>query len=260
MVFGCQCGVSCATKSNLTRHKKQTCHGSKKEIPTFSGSEFGTGEPKSKETMAKIERLVQSRIRSRSPHRSITERNIRVLGQKPAFVGNKKHVAQNQQLCPTTAILKYIKPKSLGELWCKEGKEEEDEDDDDDDEEPGEEVKFLPTTLEGLKKRFNKLYGEFMGGEVENRNELVYLLDEMLRRDCISNGDFQTLNNALAQSLPRGAGAGVEKYMVHSRVPPMMTLNKNEKEEAEEQEIVQDVKSLIKSTLNYTIKHEKNMN
>ena len=86
MVFGCQCGVS-------TRHKKQTCHGSKKEIPTFSGSEFGTGEPKSKETMEKIERLVQSRrIRSRSPHRNPTEER-----NPPSKI----------------AILKYIKPKSL---------------------------------------------------------------------------------------------------------------------------------------------------
>ena len=88
-MFGCECG-SCATKGNLTR---QSCHVSKKgEIPTFSGSEFGTGEPKSKETMAKIERLVQSRIRSRSPH--------------------------NNPAAPTPpskiAILKYIKPKSLG--------------------------------------------------------------------------------------------------------------------------------------------------
>ena len=98
--------------------------------------------------------------------------------------------------------------------------------------------------------------------KVDNRNELVYLLDEMLRRDYISHGDFQTMNNALAQSLPRGAGAGVEKYMVHSKVPPMMIKKhedqeQEEEEEAEEQEIVQDVKSLIKSTINYVIKHEK---
>ena len=228
MVFGCQCGVSCATKSNLTRHKKQSCHGSKKEvyIPTFSGSEFGTGEPKSKETMEKIERLIQSRlIRSRSPHRNPTEE-------------------RNPPL--KIAILKYIKPKSLGELWCKEGKEDEEEE-----EEEEEQVKFLPATIEGLKKRFNTLFGE--RGEVENRNELVYLLDEMLRRDCISHKDFQTLNNALAQSLP-GAGAGVEKYVVHSKVPPMMLKNDQEEEEEEEEE---DLKSLIRSTTNYIIKQEK---
>ena len=79
----------------------------------------------------------------------------------------------------------------------------------------------------------------------------------MLRRDYISHGDFSSLNNALAQSLPRGAGAGVEKYTVHSKVPPIMIKKREdqeqeEKEEAEEeQEIVQDVKSLIKSTINY---------
>ena len=124
-MFVCEkCGDNFTRKNNLERHKKQSCDGSKKEkkeevyIPTFSGSEFGTGKPKSKETMAKIERLVQSRIRSRSPHRSITERNIRVLGQKPAFVENKKHVAQNQQLCPTTAILKYIKLSLIEQYSC----------------------------------------------------------------------------------------------------------------------------------------------
>ena len=78
----------------------------------------------------------------------------------------------------------------MGELWCKEGKEEEE----DDEEEEQDEVKFLPTTIEGLKKRFNKLFGEFMGGDkqqqhkkVENRNELVYLLDEMLHMGILAH-------------------------------------------------------------------------
>ena len=60
------CGWKFSRKYNLKQHlsnRKKPCLKSAAAdpyIPTFSGSEFGTGKPKSKETMAKIERLVQS--------------------------------------------------------------------------------------------------------------------------------------------------------------------------------------------------------
>ena len=47
-------------------------------------------------------------------------------------------------------------------------------------------VEFLSTTVDGLLKRFNKLYKEFTQGRHEHRNELVALLDELLRQNSIS--------------------------------------------------------------------------
>ena len=83
------CGWKFNRKYNLKQHltnRKKPCKIKRLksfDIPTFDGSEFGTGKPKSKETMDKIERLVQSR--SRSPHRLDNEKNRAVqsiLGQK----------------------------------------------------------------------------------------------------------------------------------------------------------------------------------
>ena len=51
-------------------------------------------------------------------------------------------VALKDQLCPTTEILKYIKPKSLRELWCKEGRDDDEEDDDDNEKDEEEGSKF----------------------------------------------------------------------------------------------------------------------
>ena len=56
----------------------------------------------------------------------------------------------------------------------------------DDEEQPVTKYKFLPKTIKGLEKRFNERFVEFTRhGKHENRNELVALLDEMLRRDVI---------------------------------------------------------------------------
>ena len=46
---------------NLSRHMRThgfTPNTEEREIPTFDGSEFGTGKPKSKETMDKLRRYV----------------------------------------------------------------------------------------------------------------------------------------------------------------------------------------------------------
>ena len=46
---------------------------------------------------------------------------------------------------------------------------------------------FLPTTVGGLQRRFHELYIEFTRqGKHEHRNELVFLLDELLRKDGIN--------------------------------------------------------------------------
>ena len=64
-------------------------------------------------------------------------------------------------------------------------------------------VKFIPSSREGLEKRVNKLFVEFRRHKkYENRNEIVFLLDEMKRRDLISPKDYTTMNKLLAGNLP----------------------------------------------------------
>ena len=64
-------------------------------------------------------------------------------------------------------------------------------------------VKFLPPTVGGLAKRLRKLWTQFTReAKHEHRNEIVFILDELLRRDGISGHDFSKMNNLLAQSLP----------------------------------------------------------
>ena len=60
---------------------------------------------------------------------------------------------------------------------------------------------YLPATVDGLLKRFNKLHKEFTQGRHEHRNELVALLDELLRQNGISREEYTRRNNVIAKSL-----------------------------------------------------------
>ena len=66
-------------------------------------------------------------------------------------------------------------------------------------------VKYLSATVDGLLKRFNKLYKEFTQGRHEHRNELVALLDELLRQNDISREEYTRRNNVIAKSLDAAA-------------------------------------------------------
>ena len=98
-------------------------------------------------------------------------------------------------------------------------------------------MKFLPATLEGLRKRFYELYTEFTRqGKHEHINELVILLDELLRKGGIDREEYTQLNNILAELL----GSGIEL--------------------AEEDKMEDDkgkLKKLIQSTIVYSIQHDK---
>ena len=68
--------------------------------------------------------------------------------------------------------------------------------------EPNIKVKYLPATVDGLLKRFNKLHKEFTQERHEHhRNELVALLDELLRQNGISREEYTRRNNVIAKSL-----------------------------------------------------------
>ena len=66
-------------------------------------------------------------------------------------------------------------------------------------------VKFLPATVEGLRERFHELYTEFTRqGKHEPINELVFLLDELLRQQGIDREEYTIFNNTHAKSLGYG--------------------------------------------------------
>jgi len=70
MMHSCdRCGTTFTRKNNLTRHKEGRCksvitrfagekRSSMDEIPTFDGSEFGTGKPKSKATLDRMAQFI----------------------------------------------------------------------------------------------------------------------------------------------------------------------------------------------------------
>ena len=63
-------------------------------------------------------------------------------------------------------------------------------------------VKFLPSTVDGLAHRFNQLFKKFTRqGKHEHRNKLIFLLDELLRQDGINQDKYAQFNNMLADSL-----------------------------------------------------------
>ena len=68
---------------------------------------------------------------------------------------------------------------------------------------PNIKVNLLPATVDGLLKRFNKLYKEFTQGRHEH--ELVALLDELLRQNGISREEYTRRNNVISKSLDAAA-------------------------------------------------------
>ena len=138
-------------------------------------------------------------------------------------------------------LMKYMKPKPLSELVnpakaeSSGSEEEERAESSSSSEEEGElsdgsssseeEVKFLPQTRNGLIKRFTNLYP----GRTKNRNELVFLLDEMKRRGCINPTEYDAFNNVLSEAF----GYGLRE--------------------------TDELKELVKSTTDHMIKYDKKM-
>jgi len=112
--------------------------------------------------------------------------------------------------------------------------DEDEKSDDSDSEEYTEDrinVKFLPKTVKELKERFNKLLREYdLESKYEHRNELVFLLDELLRREGIDRDEYKKLNNEI------------------------VSIAEKEEEEEEEEEEEDDLEKITVETI---IQHDK---
>ena len=93
-------------------------------------------------------------------------------------------------IAPPAVDLLPPTPRTKGDIICYS-----------DNDGPNIKVKYLPATVGGLLKRFNKIYEMFTQGRHEHRNELVALLDELLRQNGISREEYTRRNNVIAKSL-----------------------------------------------------------
>ena len=199
-----------------------------KEIPTFNGSEFGTETPKSKETMNRPKQFDQI--------------------DRPTKIARMEQTSSELKL--PDALEEIVKPKSLIELYMKRNHNGDDIDEDDhgddtdeDDDEKNDHnnmnqesqcVKFLLTNRIGLEKRFKKLFREFTKEKkLENRSELVFLLDEMLRQGYVTQEEYESFNNVLAESL------------------------ENKDDKVDEQKEKDNFLKVIQSTTSFIIKNDK---
>ena len=93
----------------------------------------------------------------------------------------------------------------------------------------------FPDTIEGVRDRFNKLYVEFMRhNKHEHTNELVFLLDEVLRQGAITHTEYAQLNTSLTEAAD-------------------LRTDEVEKEEDSDDD---EEQNLMKSAVDYIIQHD----
>ena len=69
-------------------------------------------------------------------------------------------------------------------------------------EKSGEGIQFLPSDIKGLTSKLQLLLGEFAAGNRSStRNEIVFILDELLRRKSISRKEYTEINSYLSRCL-----------------------------------------------------------
>ena len=86
-----------------------------------------------------------------------------------------------------------FKWKLLEKIMIEDGDEDEDEE-----VENGEGIQFLPRDIKGLSSRLNLLLAEYRAGNTATRNEIVAILDELLRRKRLSRKEYTDINNFLS--------------------------------------------------------------
>ena len=218
----------------------------KLDIPTFNGSEFGTGKAKSRATLDKMMQCLNVAVHRRDKiaedemmreRESTSEENGTVKfvlggGQKVNLPVPKTNVYDE--------VMKYIKPKSLGELWAKgSGDESEEEEEDNDKEKERNDARVL-------EERFRKLFCQLTRqGKEENRKELILLLDEMLRKEFITKVEHRSLSDFLTLSSASGDSTANKECLE----------SESENEESSSTELEQE--NLIQSTIDYLTKHDK---
>ena len=59
---------------------------------------------------------------------------------------------------------------------------------------------YLPGDIKGFTDKFHLLLAEFLAGNTTFRNELVYVLDALLRLKQLTRREYTDINNRLAST------------------------------------------------------------
>ncbi len=110
-------------------------------------------------------------------------------------------------------------------------------------------IEFLPSTVNGLAARFNEHFPLFWNDKkYQYRNELVSILDDLLRQDGITHDTYRKINGLLSLSI----GHGVEESEEQDEEK-----EEEEPEASGEQEDDNELESKISDTLEYLIRHDR---
>ena len=64
----------------------------------------------------------------------------------------------------------------------------------------GSAIVFLPADIKGMHEKLNLLLGEYVAGnKTSTKNEIVFILDELLRRRAISRKEYTNINTYLSK-------------------------------------------------------------
>ena len=183
------CGKTFTRKTSLTRHKEGHCKYGQ-PLPSY---DVKTSQSTSKWLVTGTPPRGQKRSRSPNFDGSDKEtgpRNPKITTLVNIII-NDNSPTQDQseppenQLAATDVFQSPAQiPRAKGDIIGYS-----------DDEVSSTKVKYLPAIVDGLLKRFNKLYKKFTQGRHEHGNELVALLDELLREE------YTQRNNVIAKSL-----------------------------------------------------------
>ena len=121
------------------------------------------------------------------------------------LINNPRGVQTNSKPERTNKYKNYLVKIAAEEHQTKK-EEEEDEDEDEEEEEEEEEeergrgIQFLPSTIKGLFEKLKLLAAEFIAGNTTTRNELTAVLDQLRKRNSITEKEYTTINTLISKS------------------------------------------------------------
>ena len=119
------------------------------------------------------------------------------------------------------------------------------------------EIEFLPPTVNGLAARFNEHFPLFWNDKkYQYRNELVSILDNLLRQDGITRDTYNKANGLLSLSI----GHGIVEEEEPEEASEEGEDEKMEEDEAEDEKMEEDdneLESKISDTLEYLIRYDR---
>ena len=248
-----QCDKIYASPQSLWNHKRR-CKGRKEQIKDVSKFNYTqqSMEPAKHLANPKIEALVDAIINDGLQN---------VSDGEPAAkrVKYSKRSPEVSKMTPPSALTLSEIIRSPPNPSIIKDTDDDDQNDVDGDIYPDKDelfkVKFLPSTKDDLFKRFNQLFIEFWREQKhQNRNELMAILDELLRQKYIQQETYTKVSDLIApfhctREIDQGNNGAEESAEDNDDNLTMVS------EEENEENILKEV---IDEVFHYIIVHDKN--